>query len=377
MRMLVTLTVSVVALQPWIVTAQQSAIDLTGRPTWEARHPFTRIVGVGVLAGNQVVVADAGVNELHLIGRNGTLVRPIGRSGRGPGEYQRPIGVHRGAAGTLLVPDAGLNVVHVIDANGQLTRYLHLPELMRRRVSQARGVDSLGRIYLHGAAYARGVGIFDSVAVLRWDPPRNRLDTLAKVRSGVSGSVDGGSVSLESKPLAWADEWTVTPAGDVVVARTEPYRIDRLQGRGGGVIAGQPISSERRPVTAAVRRAYRDRMRGSAPPGVSMSGGQGSGAAPQGATWVGIPDGDFPEVMPPFHGRNALVVAEGGHVWIDRTMPGDSRAVWDVVAPSGVRVRQAHLPLGTRVAHVTEGGVFLVREDPETGEQFLGYHALR
>lgn len=362
------------------VSGQTPVLDLTRQPTWETRQAFTRIASVVVLAPGRALLVDVGDSRVVLIERNGTAVRSVGRNGGGPGEYQQPVSLHYGADGGSYLVDQGLNVVHTIDGTGTLTGYLHPPASMNRRLRRVHGVDASGRILLSGMDYARGVGVFDSIAIIRWDPRDATIDTIGMAKSGVTGSVTGGAVSLTQKPFAWADEWTVTPRGAVAIARVEPYRVDLIETGGTQPVVGQPLSYQRQRVTASIRNAYRDRIAGAGapPPPVSVGrNGVSQTVTPPVARRVSIPDSDFPEYLPPFHGRDAIVAGSDGRPWVQQL--GDAHTaevVWDLFDPNGKRMARVRLPRAVRVAAAGSDGVYTVREDDESGEQFLQFRAL-
>jgi hypothetical protein len=97
--------------QTWQLTAQPLLIlGADDSPQTE----FHRIAGVLRLDNGILAVANGGTNEIRVFSPGGQLLRTIGRSGSGPGEFRNLILLGR-AADTLLIAD------HI---NSRITRYL-------------------------------------------------------------------------------------------------------------------------------------------------------------------------------------------------------------------------------------------------------------
>ena len=68
-------------------------------------HELSGVSSALRLANGQILVANSGVPELELFDATGRFVRPIGRKGQGPGEFQGPISVFGWRADSVAVYD--------------------------------------------------------------------------------------------------------------------------------------------------------------------------------------------------------------------------------------------------------------------------------
>lgn len=58
-----------------------------GEREGDSTTQFQQIVGVVRLSDSQIVVADAGSNSIRSFDGSGSLIRTVGRSGEGPGNF--------------------------------------------------------------------------------------------------------------------------------------------------------------------------------------------------------------------------------------------------------------------------------------------------
>jgi hypothetical protein len=73
------------------------------------------------------VVADPLHGELKVFGRDGALVRTIGRPGDGPGEFRRPADLALDGNGRMVVLDMSRSLLSVRDTSGTLVEELVIP----------------------------------------------------------------------------------------------------------------------------------------------------------------------------------------------------------------------------------------------------------
>ena len=74
--------------------------------------------GVAVAEDGGVWVADTGNNRLILYDAGLAGARPIGRKGKGPGEFDNPVGIAAGPSGKIYVADTNNRRIQVLDASG-------------------------------------------------------------------------------------------------------------------------------------------------------------------------------------------------------------------------------------------------------------------
>jgi hypothetical protein len=117
-------------------------------------------------------------------------------------------------------------------------------------------------------------------------------------------------------------------------------------------------------VTEAEKRAYLDRQRRTPPVAMTFGGPRGA-AAPRVAP-PGAEDLQFPETLPAFSGRDAVLVTPEGEVWVSRLRSArDNTPRYDVFDGQGNRVGEVTLRPDSRVVGFGKGTVYVVRSDED------------
>jgi hypothetical protein len=357
------------------VTAQR-AVMITGKPQASLKEPFSRVGGVRELPGNKAIILDVQEDRLVFADFAAGSVKDIGRKGGGPGEFQRPQ-ILLAAPGTATwVPDAMLDKVHVISPDGKISPTgLVAPQANGAPIRmQPRGIDRTGRLYIQSMpTLGTGGLISDSLWVLRWTPSTNRIDTLAKVPSGMkitaSSSGRGQTMRIGSKPFASDDIWAVLPDGQLAMVRAVPYRVDIIDGK--QVHAGTAVSYSPIKVTSEDRDAFRKAMSSGRPitRTFTSGGGGGGGSAPTpsvNTNMPGVPDEDFPATKPPFVGSGSVKVSPEGEIWVLRSRAAsDQVPTYDIFDSAGRLTGKATLNPNSIVVGFGEGTVYVARTDPD------------
>ncbi|HEX9692112.1 MAG TPA: 6-bladed beta-propeller [Gemmatimonadales bacterium] len=98
----------------WSISREATVeIGLGGGPSYE----FHRVVGIGILPNSNIVVADAGSQELRIFSDMGQIVRSFGGPGDGPGEFRNISGI-RIVDDSIFVSESfpAAPKIHVFDA---------------------------------------------------------------------------------------------------------------------------------------------------------------------------------------------------------------------------------------------------------------------
>ncbi len=363
---------------PAAAPAQDAPVKRLGPPTGTHPAEFTRIQGVRELADGSVFLVDA--HELRVVRidfASGEIV-PMGRTGRGPGEYQVPLGL-------VALPADSAVVIEMTGgpANVLLTREGVSPDGIRvegpssgqsafNTRSQA---DARGRVYFYQRLLKTVDGkpvATDSNAVVRVDRASGRRDTVAYVSQRARSplikerreeQVIGGMVVSRpfSSPIPFlsVDQSAVAPDGRVAVVSVEPYHVTFF-GADGARTAGPTIAFTPVRVDDEVKEAYRDdAMR----PRLSIAFARGGGMTPsvRRPTRYAEPE-DWPDVLPAFLG-DAVSFAPDGNLWVHRATHPDSPPTFDVIDRAGRVTARVELPEGRRLIGFGDGTVYLVRTD--------------
>ena len=213
----------------------------------------------------------------------------------------------------------------------------------------ARGADAQGNLYFQGMAlnFEEGEGP-DSVPIMRWHPSKTTIDTVAWMpvtadmrprvqrdagRTTVTVRMGGGS--------AWAKQtqWVTAPDGRIALITPEPYQVTWLTGStrsAGPVVPFTPIK-----VTDAEKKEYVARVARTRPTVMTFGGGRGG--PPPRIDPPRMEEIDFPETMPAFSGRDAVLITPEGEVWVSRLRAAsDKTPRYDVFDQKGTAGRRSH-----------------------------------
>jgi hypothetical protein len=364
------------------LAAQSKTVNLTGRPVATLDEPFTAISGLVEMPGNKAVVLDVQESRLLMVSFANGAITPIGRRGGGPGEWRQPLSLLRGTANQAILGDPGLSKLHLVGPDGKISGAILPPGDDPREMigmTMSRGTDSRGRLYFQAMPAFTGGGIPDSANIVRFDPASKQSEVLGTIPTGMTGSVSGSAGSMEvrmrAKPLAATDAWTALPDGRVAIVRANPYRVDIVSGKG-QVQRGPAVNYTPVRIGKAERDLFREQRASQRPVMISIGGGGGSTSdsrqlgGPAGAS--GIPDEEFPAVMPPFTGRDAVQVTPEGEIWVLRTRgAADKTPTYDIFSSSGQLVGKATLKPNSTVVGFGAGVVYVARQDPEDDLRYL------
>lgn len=338
---LVALAVTRQAPAPSVPTVPAPAVES------QFARPFGSISNFRPLSSNAAIIhayVEAPDNrlrltKLHFLDWSAGTVQEVPGWGRGPLAYGSVHGVLAGRGDTTLIVDGANWRLLKLDPAGRAIDTRPFPtsgdslENPQRRptIFEPDAIDTGGNLYERRNNNHDGMEgvVRDSSALRRWSGTAGRADTLEWIR-WTAWWGPGGGIPLRL-PHASMDDWAVTPGGEVVVVRADPYRVDRIS-PSGAVTRGPPIPHQPVRVTRDDRRRYiAERRRGSAS--------------------VGLPDdteryerAEWPTLKPPFNGT--IVVAPDGEVWIPTTPARDGDPiVYDVIAGDGtLRVKVAMPP---------------------------------
>lgn len=319
--------------------AQAQNATLTAR----GNHEYRSITDVRELSAGRLLISDTEAGTVWLLQPNGTRSNAI-KSGniQAPGRFRALAGdstIVFSRADTrfmVITPDGSL-----VSAPASLTP----PQGPFRIGTSSDLYATNGRGELFWSDVVRGAesmplqrrtsdGAISSIASLRTAPSR------------MSG--EGGITYTVSVPFSPVDDWDIADNGDVVLARGEPYRIDRITADG-TTITGKVREYNAVPLTAADReQVTKDRQR-------SMGSINLRGTAIS----IQVPDDAWPKTKPAF-GRFALRAAPDGSVWAKRHVPANATFTqYDVFNKDGSFRDAVTLPPRAEVVGFGKGMVFV------------------
>ena len=182
--------------------------------------PIVRVSGLALIADRRFALADATESNVKLFDARGQLLKVLGRSGEGPGEFRQPRFPRFDRAGRLFVGDGQLGRITAFDAQGALRGTLPLVG-----ISPLMGLElgTGGGFYLTGAGRdARLVHVVDS---------------LGNSTAGYL-SLDQARPKQEPKSPVWralSQQWLAQAGSHLYVASTlsdSLWDIDPVTGKG-------------------------------------------------------------------------------------------------------------------------------------------------
>ena len=337
-----------------------------GAPTARLEEPFSDIASIRELRDGRVIVLDSKEQRIVIADLASGRITPVGAKGRGPGEFMRATLFLPLPGDTTWIIDSQGGRVLVLGPDGTPTGVVTTfpPPAADSGVSinALRATDGQGRVYFARSTRPpspENVTPPDSTRILQYDRARGAIAaraTVALPESKISVKRSGQqitSIEITRTPFTVGDEWGVGPAGQLVIARRAPYRIEIL------ALGKPPVRGPVVPVNARkVTEADKDEDLASLPNAAARK----------------REDVPWPESMPPFLMR-ALILTDR-EAWVRRTRAaGAESTMYDVFDLQGRRVAEMSLPSVVRVILVTARGVYVTRTDDD-GLQFVERHAL-
>lgn len=354
----------IVAVAP--ASAQDVPRQMLDHPAATFPQPLSSPVGFRALGRDRVVVADNIEQSLAVLDLGSGTSTPIGRQGGGPGEFGMPGPLFPGAGDTTYMLDLGNRRLLVITPEGQispntiaLSQPSGIPIIPRGTDAQGRVYFDLGGIAMPGLMEAARTG---TAPLIRWDRRADRYDTLGVVHFPPMQPAGPGEVRISIGGGAYQprDAWAVLPDGRVGVARAADYHVEWLGGA--QPLVGPKVSYDPVKVGDDEKNAWADLLttRGMM---VEVENGRRRTRRPPRPD---ISKMQWPDVMPPFTGSQAVLAAPNGELWVRRAQPAKAKdALYDVFDGQGRRVRQVVLPGKRSVLGFAPGVVFVTRTDAD------------
>lgn len=279
----------------------QEIIEVPGEDRW-LDADFAEVFRVGSFAGEEweqfgavervafdaagrLYVFDGQIDRIFVVGPDGTLIRRIGRSGEGPGEFRGAGDMVVLEDGRVVVGDTGHRAYHIFDANGDFDRMVRMggdPSFAVMGVhAPQRGTDALITAGAGSAFSFTGIlgGLIEQAEPTSRSIERIHLagdevetDTIAEgwlppSRAPEDGGTEvpvgrGASFSFGVQPrqvtMSPGLYWGVLPDGTVAFSDSSSYAIKIAEpGTGVSRILARPIRPE--PMTDRLIRAEKDR----------------------------------------------------------------------------------------------------------------------
>jgi len=377
---------AVAALTSPLGSQQRASVPLVklqgaGTPLSEV---FGRISAVRELPDGRVIVSDDEMTRLVVADFKTGSVQQIGRTGKGPGEYQQVARIWPlGGDSTLVKEPWGMRWLVLEGARVVATLSQAERVVVAAGMMPLQGSDTLGHVVSTTFGRdARGAVLPDApFALVRVDRRTTRVDTVARLQNAEmwrkknvsanepstvpAGAASGGTrPRRNSVPILVPDDVAVFADGWIAIVRPDPYRVDWCSPRG-PCNEGKALSTERIAMTAREKQAYLDAARAEHrwPPTDKVEETSG-----------------WPSHVPPFASPSgldgsAVLAMPDGRAMISRMPTADVRMNrYDIITRSGVIAAQLQLPLNERVIGFGAKTIYIRRVDAD-GDQYLRRHA--
>ena len=325
------------------------------------------VSGARELKDGRILISDAKRAAVYAIDPKAGTAAQIGSPGGGETQYAQPGGFYAGMADTVYLLDRGQARVSLISPTGAI---VGTRSIRRKGYSGSSDADlDLQQVDSRAFAYFTDRGLrltgmvggvsTDSAPLLRLDPSRQHIDTIALLRQAQKKITQADAHMQMTREIRGSprDGWGTAADGSVAIVRGSPYRVEWYSASGkvtrGPVISFEPIpytSDEKAAITAANAKSATS---------VGMAGAAGEDR--KSVSSAG--DDLFAPTKMAFDPTDVIVSSEG-RVWVPRTQKfGSTIVVYDVFDRKGDRVDRVELPPRNRVIGFGPGSVFAVERD--------------
>jgi hypothetical protein len=187
-----------------------------GRTDSADQYSFGFVRDMAVGQNGTIYVADLKARNVRSYDSAGNFIRQIGRSGKGPGEYQGLIGITLTSDEKLLTCDAMLNRINVYSKDGEFERDLSWKSGVHSMMTDAVRISSVSDIYIRTFAGMPARGGFPPSTFLR-------IDSTGTIRDTVSPAPGPSAIEVPYEPHGLI---TLNSKGDAIVGFTGRYAID-------------------------------------------------------------------------------------------------------------------------------------------------------
>ena len=201
-----------------------------------------------------------------------------------------------------------------------------------------------------------------------FDPRTEDASTVASVKlpemnQETSGGNNNQSNIIRPVPLSRQDDWTVAPAGELVLARSgdDSYWLEFV--RSGDTRRGPEIAYSPHRVGNADKDEWVAGMRNALGIGIENENGRMRTTFSRGGGGEPDPDDfEWPETKPAFP-AGALTVSSDGNVWLLRHTAAGEPPTYDVLDMQGRLLASVVLPEDRTLEGFGDGVVYLSRTD--------------
>ena len=325
------------------------------------------VSGARELKDGRILISDAKRAAVYAIDPKTGTTTQIGSAGGGEMQYAQPGGFYAGTADTVYLLDRGQARVSLISPAGAIVGTRSIRRKGHSGSNDAdpdlQQVDARALSYFldRGLRLGASVGAVstDSATLLRLDPSRQHLDTIAFLRQAQKKVTQSDAHMQMTREIRGSprDGWGVAGDGSVAIVRAAPYRVEWYSATG-RVTRGPAISFEPVPYTSEEKAAIAATDAKSAA-SIGMAGAAGE----ERKTVAPAEDDLFAPAKMAFD-PTFVIVSSDGRVWVPRNQKfGIKSVVYDVFDRQGERVDRVELPPRNRVIGFGPSSIYTAERD--------------
>lgn len=340
-------------------------------------HEFSSIMSVRELADARVLVTDFTEGTVVVADFAAGTVVQIGRTGKGPGEYENPGTLLRLGSDSTLLIERRTSRWHLLHG-AAIVRTLPPDDPAVSAVQRlATGADGRGHVvrtiaFVSEAAAPPPTGP-ESSAVVRVHRGTARRDTMAMVKNGktvITTRTDARgqitSVDLYAAPFTVSEETALFEDGWLAIARLGPYRIDWISADG-KVTKGRPIAWPATKVTDRDLEVFFTASTGKSVESLTPREREARQLQVDRALQ------NAPDAIPPFLRGGLLAMGDGNVLVRHPQTAANPNVRYQVVNRAGQVTAAISMAKGETIMAVSRRWAYVVSTDDD-GLQFLSRH---
>lgn len=330
-------------------TAQQPAgIRLPRNAGTELDADFTVLLSMREVANGRVLLTQRGEPKFMVADFASRTARPIGRKGKGPGEYELAWSVTPLSNDTTVLCDFSYRWLMLVSDSIVRTVPAHDDGVRSLTYGCPDGADVSGRMLSRDFRPIGTNASNDSADLALYDRQRNSKTVITSLRlhapltdAPQAVAVPGGGVGWRRVPLNVPEQGLLFPDGWVAVVRMQPYRVD-WRSPDGAWVRGRPLPGTPVPFTQRERDFYA-----------------------RGRTYISSAP-VWPREVPPYDESGALQVTPDGMLAINRLPTANARnGRVDIVDRTGTLRAVIMLGERERILGFGAASVYVVRTDDD------------
>ena len=275
----------------------------------------------------------------------GIHIKNIGRSGEGPGEFQRPLGLCLSEQGNIFVADWSTRKIHVLNSDGEFERAINVDRL--NQISVTRNEE-----LIIGAKYpVKGekdeIQYFYRVGT--YDQEKNKILNFYSQKQHRWDRLSDETFTFEYPLFV---RWATNSKDQIIIATANTYEM-KVFTPGGSLLSKYILEVKPIPVTGEAKRKI-------------------SGILDRLRSGLGIDDPEIRKIVEYHPVFNCISIDEKDRIWVERYDPFQSdkahkEIIYDVFSPDGKFLFSTKIELDIYPQPIFKNGYIYALSRDESG----------